>query len=173
MDGDEDRDVLAIRSSKTTLSLVLGRRDAAAFSLSSLDPLHGRPADTFCGVLTIENNVIDEACYSKGDCGAIRTFGRSNLAQTPVHDVYIRGNIIRDTLGNTDGTHPNFETLFSLAIYIDNYSRNVLVEDNTVTGSTWTGSSSRCAPRRRPTRPRWRRTRWVRRPSRSRPTESE
>ncbi len=96
--------------------------------------------DSFGRNITIENNVIDEACISKGDCGAIRTFGRTNLAQTPVHDVVIRGNILRDTLGNTDGCHPNFETLFSLAIYIDNYSRDVIVEDNTVTGSTWTGA---------------------------------
>ncbi len=96
--------------------------------------------DSFGRNITIENNVIDEACISKGDCGAIRTFGRNNLAQTPVHDVIIRGNVIRDTLGNTDGTHPNFETLFSLAIYIDNYSRDIIVEDNIVTGSTWTGA---------------------------------
>ncbi|MEJ2084519.1 MAG: right-handed parallel beta-helix repeat-containing protein, partial [Acidobacteriota bacterium] len=96
--------------------------------------------DSFGRNITIENNVIDQACISKGDCGAIRTFGRTNLAQTPVHDVTIRGNIIRDTLGNTDGCHPSFETLFSLAIYIDNYSRDVIVENNTVTGSTWTGA---------------------------------
>ena len=56
------------------------------------------------------------------------------------HDVTIRGNIIRDTLGNTDGTHPEFERLFSLAIYLDHYSRDMVVENNTVTGSTWTGA---------------------------------
>ena len=90
--------------------------------------------------MTLEYNVIDRACWSKGDCGAIRTFGRGNLATTPVHDGVIRGNIIRDTLGNTDGTHPDFETLFSLAIYLDHFSRDMVVEDNTVTGSTWTGA---------------------------------
>ena len=95
--------------------------------------------DVFGRNMTLENNVIDRACWSKGDCGAIRTFGRDNLGSTPVYNVVIRGNIIRDTLGNTDGTHPDFETLFSLAIYLDNYSRNMVVEDNTVTGSTWTG----------------------------------
>ena len=96
--------------------------------------------DVFGHHMTLENNVIDRACWSKGDCGAIRTFGRDNLGSTPVHDVTIRGNIIRDTLGNTDGTHPDFETLFSLAIYLDHYSRDMVVENNTVTGSTWTGA---------------------------------
>jgi len=96
--------------------------------------------DVFGRNMTLENNVIDQACWSKGDCGAIRTFGRDNLGSTPVYNVAIRGNIIRDTLGNTDGTHPDFETLFSLAIYLDNYSRDMVVEDNTVTGSTWTGA---------------------------------
>jgi parallel beta-helix repeat protein len=96
--------------------------------------------DLFGRNTTLENNVIDQACWSKGDCGGIRTFGRDNLATTPVHDVVIRGNIIRDTLGNTDGTHPDFETLFSLGIYLDNYSRDMIVEGNTVTGSTWVGA---------------------------------
>ena len=96
--------------------------------------------DLFGRNTTLENNVIDQACWTKGDCGGIRTFGRNNLATTPVHDVVIRGNIIRDTLGNTNGTHPNFETLFSLGIYLDNYSRDMIVEGNTVTGSTWVGA---------------------------------
>ncbi len=95
--------------------------------------------DIFGHDMLIENNVIDRACWSKGDCGAIRTFGRDNLSSTPVYDVTIRGNILRDTLGNTDGTHPEFETLFSLAIYLDHYSRDMVVENNTVIGSTWTG----------------------------------
>lgn len=96
--------------------------------------------DVFGRNMILESNVIDRACWSKGDCGAIRTFGRNNLATTPVHDVTIRHNIIRDTLGNTDGTHPDFERLFSLAIYLDHYSRDMVVENNTVTGSTWTGA---------------------------------
>ena len=96
--------------------------------------------DLFGRNMTLENNVIDRACWSKGDCGAIRTFGRDNFSSTPVRNIVIRGNIIRDTLGNTDGTHPDFETLFSLAIYLDHYSRDIVVENNTVTGSTWTGA---------------------------------
>jgi len=96
--------------------------------------------DVFGRNMTLENNVIDQACLSKGDCGGIRTFGRSSLASTPVHDVILRGNIIRDALGNTDGTHPNFERLFSLGIYLDNFSRDMVVEGNTVTGSTWVGA---------------------------------
>ena len=59
---------------------------------------------------------------------------------TEMHDLTIRGNVIRDITGNTDGTAPAFETLFSLGIYLDNYSRDMVVENNTVTGSTWTGA---------------------------------
>jgi parallel beta-helix repeat protein len=95
--------------------------------------------DVFGRWMTLEENVIDQACFSKGDCGAIRTFGRNNLAATSVHDVTIRRNVIREVPGNTDGTHPNFEALFGFGIYIDNYSRDVTVQGNTVTGATWVG----------------------------------
>ena len=87
----------------------------------------------------IENNVVDRACQSKGDCGGIRVYGRNDLATTPTHDVTVRRNIVRDTLGNVDGVHPYFETLFGFGIYVDNWVRDALVEDNTVTGSTWVG----------------------------------
>ncbi|TNF70922.1 MAG: right-handed parallel beta-helix repeat-containing protein [Acidobacteria bacterium] len=95
--------------------------------------------DVFGRRMTLENNVIDRACFSKGDCGAIRTFGRNSLATTPAHDITIKGNVIKEVPGNTDGTHPNFETLFGFGIYIDNYSRDVTVQGNTVTGATWEG----------------------------------
>ncbi len=111
-----------------------------ALRYNRLDTVGMNGIDLFGRDMTLENNVIDRACWSKGDCGAIRTFGRDNFSSTPVRNIVIRGNIIRDTLGNTDGTHPDFETLFSLAIYLDHYSRDIVVENNTVTGSTWTGA---------------------------------
>ncbi|MGB6849272.1 MAG: right-handed parallel beta-helix repeat-containing protein [Thermoanaerobaculia bacterium] len=107
--------------------------------LNRLSKIGMNGMDVFGRWMTLENNVIDQACFSKGDCGAIRTFGRTNLAATPVHDITIRRNVIRDIPGNTDGTHPGFETLFGFGIYIDNYSRDVLVQGNTVTGATWVG----------------------------------
>jgi len=107
--------------------------------LNRLSKIGMNGIDVFGRRMTLENNVIDQACFSKGDCGAIRTFGRNNLTATPVHDITIRSNVIRDIPGNTDGTHPNFETLFGFGIYIDNYSRDVLVQGNTVTGATWVG----------------------------------
>ena len=95
--------------------------------------------DVFGRNMTIENNVVDEACSSKGDCGAIRTFGRTSLAATPVFNVVIRGNVIRDVPGNTDGNETYFETPFGFGIYVDNFSRDITVEGNTVIGATWNG----------------------------------
>ncbi len=93
----------------------------------------------------IENNVVDDACQSKGDCGGIRVYGQDNLATTPTHDVEVRGNIVRGTLGNTDGVHPFFDDLFGFGIYLDNWVRDILAEDNTVTGSSWVGLIYRLA----------------------------
>lgn len=87
----------------------------------------------------IENNVVDGACQSKGDCGGIRIYGRNNLATTPTHDVTIRANIVRDTYGNVDGVRPFFDYLFGFGIYVDNWVRDIVTEDNTVTGGSWVG----------------------------------
>ena len=95
--------------------------------------------DSFGRTTTLQSNVIDEACYSKGDCGAIRTFGRTSLGSTPVHDIAIDSNVIRTPIGNTDGTTPAFDSLFGFGIYVDNFSRDVDVTDNTVVGSTASG----------------------------------
>ncbi|MEM7031484.1 MAG: hypothetical protein AAF629_18120 [Chloroflexota bacterium] len=87
----------------------------------------------------LEYNVIKEACYTKGDCGAVRTFGRNSLAASDVHDVAIRNNIIIDTVGNTDGTAEFFRPPFGIGLYIDHYSRDVTVSGNTVISSTIDG----------------------------------
>ncbi len=88
---------------------------------------------------TLEQNVIIEPCYTKGDCGGVRTFGRDNLSSTDVHDVVIRNNIIVDSIGNTDGDAERFKPLFGMGLYIDHYSRNVEVSGNTIINSTYTG----------------------------------
>ncbi len=85
---------------------------------------------------TFEHNVIRQACDAKGDCGGVRTFGRDNLSQTNVHDLVFNENIIVDTLGNTDGCHSSYESLFGFGFYIDHYSRDVTLSGNTVISST-------------------------------------
>ncbi len=95
--------------------------------------------DVFGRVMTIEENVVDDACYSKADCGAISTFGSAPLASTPVHDVAIRRNVIRDTLGNTDGCRADFDPLFGFGLDIINFSRDVEASGNTVIGATASG----------------------------------
>jgi parallel beta-helix repeat protein len=95
--------------------------------------------DVFGPLNVLRNNFIREACFSKGDCGAVRLFGRDSFASTEVHDVDLTGNIIVNTIGNTDGCHSTFRTLFGFGLYIDNWSDAIDVSGNTVVGSTASG----------------------------------
>lgn len=92
--------------------------------------------DIFGHTNTIKNNAIDDACFAKGDCGGIRTFGRDSLVNSAVYDLKIEGNIITDTIGNTDGCRTDFDALFGFGLYIDNYSRNINVTGNTIANAT-------------------------------------
>jgi hypothetical protein len=87
---------------------------------------------------TLVNNFITQACYSKADCGGVRTFGGSNLSTTNVHDVSIIDNIIFDIPGNVDGCHAS-RPAFGMGLYIDHYSRDVEVRGNTIISTTITG----------------------------------
>jgi uncharacterized repeat protein (TIGR01451 family) len=91
---------------------------------------------TFGGSSAFTYNVFDHTCISKGDGGAINTFGSNNLSTTTAHDIQILDNIILYTIGNTDGTHPSFRALFGFGIYIDNGSRDIVADGNTVAFST-------------------------------------
>lgn len=92
--------------------------------------------DVFGHDNTLERNVIVQACSTKGDCGGVRTFGTGSLAETPVHDLVLRENIIVDTVGNTDGCHEDYRALFGFGLYIDHYSRDVLAAGNMIISST-------------------------------------
>jgi hypothetical protein len=92
--------------------------------------------DVFGHTNTIEYNVIKDACYSKGDCGGIRTFGSSSLASTSVYNLVFRNNIIINTIGNTDGANTTYKALFGFGLYIDHFSRDIVVSGNTVISST-------------------------------------
>ncbi|THB80407.1 MAG: right-handed parallel beta-helix repeat-containing protein [Desulfobacteraceae bacterium] len=95
--------------------------------------------DIFGARNTVKNNLFTRACFTKGDCGAIRTFGQSSLAATPVHTITIQDNIIHDIPGNTDGTIAEYRSRFGMGIYVDHYSRDVDVIGNTVVNTTITG----------------------------------
>lgn len=95
--------------------------------------------DVFGHTNTFATNVIRQACYAKGDCGGMRTFGNSNLTSTPVHDLTISNNIIVDIPGNTDGCNSTYSPLFGMGLYIDNYSRDVQITGNSVLTTTFTG----------------------------------
>jgi parallel beta-helix repeat protein len=94
---------------------------------------------TFGSQSTIAANVFNYTCYSKGDCGAINTFGYNNLNSTYVYDIQILDNLILNTIGNSDGAAPSFHSRFGFGIYLDNYSRNITSRGNTVAYSTATG----------------------------------
>jgi uncharacterized repeat protein (TIGR01451 family) len=88
---------------------------------------------TFGHSSTFADNLFAGICVSKGDCGAINTFGSN------VHDIQILSNIITDTIGNTDGAHPDFRALFGFGLYIDEHSANVTSSGNTIARSTGHG----------------------------------
>ena len=79
----------------------------------------------------IESNVIDKACMTLGDCGAIYTFDRDHkgLAAT------VSGNQISGVMGNDQGAKDLGTHVFG--IYLDDESNGVTVSDNTVTGSRY------------------------------------
>lgn len=85
---------------------------------------------------SLRNNYIERSCITKGDCGAVRTFGRDNLTSTFVYDIVLEDNIIFDIPGNTDGAHQTYRALFGFGLYIDNYSKNVEADGNTVVNTS-------------------------------------
>ena len=94
--------------------------------------------DVFGYDTTLERNFITQSCYSKADCGGVRTFGSDNLSATDVYDVHIVENIIVDIPGNVDGCHAS-RPAFGMGLYIDHYSRDVEVRGNTIISTTATG----------------------------------
>ena len=94
--------------------------------------------DVFGPDTTLEKNFITQACYTKADCGGVRTFGDTSLAATTVYNIHLLDNIIVDIPGNVDGCHPS-RAAFGMGLYIDNYSRDVETRGNTVISTTITG----------------------------------
>lgn len=94
--------------------------------------------DVFGHDTTLEKNFITQSCYTKADCGGVRTFGGDDLATTEVYNVQLLNNIIVDIPGNVDGCHVS-RAAFGMGLYIDHYSRNVEARGNTVISTTITG----------------------------------
>ena len=119
------------------LRIYVDRTDRSGYSFTvqynRFENIGAGGIQTFGSNSTFANNFFNRICISKGDCGAINTFGSN------VHDIQITNNIITDTIGNTDGTHPNFRALFGFGLYIDEYSANVTSSGNTVARSTGHG----------------------------------
>lgn len=95
--------------------------------------------DIFGADNVVERNVIIHACISKGDCGALRSFGRDNLATSPMRNLTITENIIVAPIGVTDGCRSDFDAQFGFGLYIDHDSANVTMTGNTVISATASG----------------------------------
>ncbi len=94
--------------------------------------------DVFGHDTILEKNVIVQSCYSKADCGGVRTFGGDSLSATDVYNVRLLDNIIVDIPGNVDGCHAS-RAAFGMGLYVDNCSRNVEARGNTIISTTITG----------------------------------
>jgi hypothetical protein len=81
----------------------------------------------------MENNFIDGYCVTKDDGGALYQFGLSTTAKS---GRIVRNNIILNGPGNYDaglGAYASYQAYGqAYAIYLDNYSDHVLVQDNLV-----------------------------------------
>lgn len=95
--------------------------------------------DVFGYSNTIDRNVIAEPCYSKGDCGGLRSFGGDSMADTAVRDLLITNNLILDSIGNTDGAKAEFSDRFGFGLYIDHNSKNVSSSGNSILNATAAG----------------------------------
>jgi parallel beta-helix repeat protein len=109
------------------------------FSGNRLERIAYNGMDIFGHHNTVIHNVIQEACYTKGDCGGVRTFGRDSLSASAVHDLTFSENILADIPGNTDGCKDEYKSLFGFGLYIDNYSRDITISGNTITNATVAG----------------------------------
>ncbi len=130
----EDGDGIRIKVDESADS---GNNNLVAYN--RLERIGYNGIDVFGSMNVFERNVIHEACYAKGDCGGIRTFGRDSLGDTPVYLVAFWYNMIIETRGNTDGCHETYKPLFGFGFYIDNYSRDVTIGMNTVVSATAAG----------------------------------
>ena len=81
-----------------------------------------------CGIdavgvaVTVEENVIEQSCSSKGDCGGICALDASAIA--------IRRNIVRDPISPPEGFNSSYHERFAFGLYIDNSPGDC--QDNTV-----------------------------------------
>lgn len=95
--------------------------------------------DLFGNAIDVVNNVIRHACITKSDGGGVRTFGRDSFDQSTLQDINLKGNVIEDTVGNVDGASSEYHIGFGFGLYVDNYSKNIVADSNTVVGSNAAG----------------------------------
>lgn len=86
--------------------------------------------DVFGNGITLEENLIEEACITKGDCGAVRTFGREG--DNPAFDITLTRNVMVRPIGEVRGGGPGFDTPMAFGLYIDHGSTNVTSVGNVV-----------------------------------------
>jgi len=93
--------------------------------------------DVFGHDVVMEENLIEEACITKADCGAIRTFGREG--DNPAHDIEIVDNLLVRPVGEVGGGGPGFDTPMAFGLYIDHGSTGVTAAGNAIVGTPSAG----------------------------------
>jgi parallel beta-helix repeat protein len=89
---------------------------------------------------TIERNLVSNFCMTTDDGAGIYTFGPVGEPDDPIPNgtnCFIRNNIVRNAFTNTEST-VNSET-FVAGIFMDDYSANATIENNTVINSARIG----------------------------------
>ncbi len=84
----------------------------------------------------VQNNVVEQSCLVLNDCGGIYTWNGNNPGTPQVSSII--GNIVIDTIGNTDGTPPSAGQ-WTKGIYLDDYSNSIHVVNNTVVNAIYSG----------------------------------
>lgn len=74
----------------------------------------------YCGIdvfgvnMLLEENVVVDACYAKGDCGGFRLM--------EADDITVRRNVIRGVISPPDGFNSTYEERFGFGLYVDEYT---------------------------------------------------
>jgi hypothetical protein len=104
--------------------------------LNRLEQIGWTGIDVFGPMNLVEHNVVVEPSVTLAEGAGVRTFGGNNFATTLAHDITIRENVVRDSVGNVDGVAPAQHFDWGYGINIDHFSDDVDVVGNTVSGCT-------------------------------------
>ena len=99
------------------------------FSLNKLDSIGSNVAGVNSDHCTIEKNISNHTQLTLNDMGALGSYGNR------AHDNIFRNNILQNIHYNLEAADPQEFGVNVAGIYLDNYTTNSLVENNTIINS--------------------------------------